>query len=481
MRIHTFIDKTNTILKGSELNFGLNPVGELNMGKKVSRVCIHFSADHLVEAYNDRTIADLSKTKHILKLFNCSYVNINDRRVVSAGIADIQGKQRASSFDVIAFILPKDFDEGEGFDYNDNFWISQNRKRSGSGCTWYQCRNLVPWLSNDDDPQETHYADGVYDFNYIYEEYKKYLNTGKSDIIVASQHFDYGAENFKLDITEYVNSVIKGERLNHGLCIMFSPDYESYPWKEQKYVGFFTNHTNLFFEPFLETTYDEVINDSRGSFYIGKENKLYLYVNAGGEPTNLDTLPSCTIDGIEYPVTQATKGVYYTTVKLTGVQPDTILTDIWSNIVINGEELDDVEMEFVCLSRNNFLNIGSKVVNKEELVPTLSGIHDAENVRIGDIRRVDVNFRIPYTTTKSEICDSAEYRIYVKDINREIDVYEYYPVESAFLSNFFVVDTNEMVPGDYFVDIKVKLGLETKIYKEALRFTVVSNVTEYYV
>ena len=147
---------------------------------------------------------------------------------------------------------------------------------------------------------------------------------------------------------------------------MFSPDYESYPWKEQKYVGFFTNHTNLFFEPFLETTYDEVINDSRGSFYIGKENKLYLYVNAGGEPTNLDNLPSCTIDGIEYPVTQATKGVYYITVKLTGVQPDTILTDIWSNIVINGEELDDVEMEFVCLSRNNFLNIGSKVVNKEE-------------------------------------------------------------------------------------------------------------------
>ena len=43
-----------------------------------------------------------------------------------------------------------------------------------------------------------------------------------------------------------------------------------------------------------------------------------------------------------------------------------------------------------------------------------------------------------------------------------------------------MVDTNEMVPGDYFVDIKINSGLDTKIFKNALRFTVASNITEYY-
>lgn len=481
MRIHTFLDKCNTILRDSKLNFGLNPVAELNMGTKVSRVCLHFNTNHLIDAYEDKTIADLSKTRHILKLFNCSYVNINDHDVVAAGIADIPEKQRATSFDVIVFTLPKDFDEGNGFDYKDNYWISQNRKKSGNGCTWYQCRNLMPWLGKDDNPEITHYADGVYDFDYIYREYRAYLSGGTSDIIVASQHFDYGAENFELDITDYVNSVITGERFNHGLCVMFSPDYESHPWKDQRYVGFFTNHTNLFFEPYLETIYDETIKDSRDRFYIGKENRLYLYVNADGMYKNLDRLPVCTIDGEEYPVTQATKGIYYASVKINGVEPDTIMTDVWSNIILEGEELEDVEMEFVCLAKKGFLHIGNVFGEKKELTPSLSGINDAETIRIGDVRRVDVNFRIPYTTSKSEICDSAEYRIYVKDINREIDVYEYSPIESAYLENFFIIDTKEMVPGDYFVDIKTKLGVDTKVYKEALRFTIASNVTEFYV
>ena len=94
---------------------------------------------------------------------------------------------------------------------------------------------------------------------------------------------------------------------------------------------------------------------------------------------------------------------------------------------------------------------------------------------------MDVDFRVPYTTNQKAVFDSAEFRIYVKDANREVDVYDYQKMECAFLQNYFVIDTNEMVPAEYFVDMRVKTGLNTKYYREILRFTVASNITDYFV
>jgi hypothetical protein len=138
-------------------------------------------------------------------------------------------------------------------------------------------------------------------------------------------------------------------------------------------------------------------------------------------------------------------------------------------------------MEFTVLKKNAFMSIGNSIGERQDLVPYLSGINDAEKIKIGDVRRIDVDFRIPYTSNQKAIYDSAEYRIYTKDANREVDVYGYQLLESAFLQNYFIIDTNEMVPAEYFVDMKVRTGLNTKIYHEVTRFTVVSNVTEYFV
>ena len=501
MKIHTFLDKCCTIVKGSKANMGLNPVAELNMGIKTTRALVHFNTDHLKELVDNKTIANISKVKHVLKLTNCSSVNINDNQKVYAGVTTPEGKIRASSVDVILFIVPKDWDEGKGFDYEDTFWFSGRKYYSSRGCNWFNGETNKPWFDEEVESKELGYGPGIYDDVYLYNEYKKYLSGEGSDVIIASQHFDYGAENFEFDITDYVNKVLAGEIENHGLALAFSPDYEQYDYKRarndtpadgfkscetscavpQYYIGFFTNHTNLFFEPYLETDYGEYINDDRQKFFCGKENKLYLYCNAGGELVNLDELPRCTIEGVEYPVTQATKGVYYATVKLVGVEDETILTDVWSNIKLNGEGLEDIEMEFTVLKKNQFLSIGNNIGERRDLVPQLSGLNDAEKIHIGDVRRVDVDFRVPYTTNQKAVFDSAEYRVYVKDANRQIDVYDYQPLESAFLQNYFIIDSNEMVPGDYFIDMRVKTGLNVKYYREITRFTIASNVTDYFV
>ena len=500
MKIHTFLDKCCTIVKGSKANLGLNPVAEINMGLKTTRALVHFNTEHLKKLFDDKTIADVSKVRHVLKLTNCSSVNINDNRRVYAGVSGIEGKIRASSVDVILFVVPKDFDEGKGFDYDDTFWFSGRKYESNRGCNWFNGESNKPWFCDGDDP-ESGYGPGIYNDDYLYREYKKYLSGEGSDVIIASQHFDYGAENFEFDITGYVNDILSGKRTNHGLAIAFSPDYEQYDYTNdmvnsqikdlkpclskgvipQYYIGFFTNHTNLFFEPYLETDYSEYINDDRQKFFKGKENRLYLYCQAGSELTNLDELPTCSIDGVEYPVTQSSKGVYYATVKISDVEDDTILTDVWSNIRLNGEEMDDIEMEFTVLGRSEFFTIGNNIGKRMDLVPQLSGINDAETIKIGDVRRIDVDFRVPFTTNQKAVFDSAEYRVYVKDANREVDVYGYQPLECAFLQSYFVIDTNEMVPGEYFVDIKVKTGLNVKYYHEITRFTVASNVSDYFV
>ena len=57
---------------------------------------------------------------------------------------------------------------------------------------------------------------------------------------------------------------------------------------------------------------------------------------------------------------------------------------------------------------------------------------------------------------------------------------DYQPVERAFLNNFFIINTEDLIPNDYYVDIRVMNGRETRYYKKVLRFRVVSNVTNRY-
>jgi hypothetical protein len=246
-----------------------------------------------------------------------------------------------------------------------------------------------------------------------------------------------------------------------------------------QYVGFFTDNTNTFFHPYVEVKYDEYINDNRELFINGKSNNLYLYVNDDGMPTNLDTLPLCTINEEEVNVKQVTKGVYLANINasILNMDDDTILYDTWSKIALNGVKIDDIEMEFVVNGKNKRFNIGNNTEIKKNIVPSIYGINDYETLNRGEIREVTVDFREKYQTNKKILMESAYYRLYVKDGDREIDVINYQPIEKSFLNNFFIIYTEDLIPNKYFVDIKVNIGREIKYYKNILQFKIVSNVT----
>lgn len=463
---HTFFDKCCTILKDSEYNTGLNPVAELNYGNGVTRALIHFNIDELKSLYADKTFVDLTYLTHTLKLTNCGSVN-NDIHDAPVSSSLCGRKERATSFDILLFKLPNHWDGGKGVDFITDFWITENHKVSTSGCNWFQRVNGGEWDE-----------EGIYSSDFLSKELDKF-SANEESVIIARQHFDVGNEDFEFDITNYVNKLILGEEENYGLGMCFTPLLESLKTDTQQYVGFFTCHTNTFFHPYLESSYNDVINDDRDCFILGKTNRLYLYCYDGEEYYNLDELPSCVIDGLEgkdITIKQQEKGVYYAEfcIKKGEAEPNTILYDKWFNLSINGEMMDEQEFEFVVLPPKKMFNRENEA--REEYQPSLSGIYDGESLPVGVKNKISVVFRKKYTTNNYKVLKDGMYRIYVKEGKKEINVIEWHPIEKRFLENRFYIDTNDLIPNKYFIDILYN----GNIYRSVSEFEVVSNITHRY-
>lgn len=482
----TFLDKTNTIRRSSYENYGLHPVCMLNYGGEMTRVLLHFNIDGIKEWLKDKEKA--LECKHILRMTNYGSIDLKKFGLTIPSY-DIRGeKDRAVSFTLYAFPIEEEWDEGVGFDSIYDFWLSGKSIVSNEGSNWFNRKSGYKWLKTG--------CIGIYP---------------DIDNAIASQHFEHGNENLELDITDYVNGIIFSGNPNYGLCLIFDPelergtDYrtckvfdtidatvsgETYiipvnkvkevheGKKEDKpkltqYVGFFGNKTNTFYEPVVESRIDDYIKDDRYNFILGKNNRLYFYCSEDSKFLNLDVLPICTIDGDEYPVTQQDTGIYYATVNLSGA-PDMIHYDEWSNLSLSGD-IGDLEFEFVTHPSLSRFNIGPEISQETILEPSLSGVNDDEVLNKGDIRKVNIKLRVPYTT-KYFTKNGVEYRIYSKDGNREVTVIDWDGVNNAGSINYFLIKADELVPGDYYVDIRVTTKSQVKTFKEKLKFKKASDI-----
>ena len=307
-----------------------------------------------------------------------------------------ENMQRAISFDLIAFKLPCRFDKGMGYDHIPDFWNGTPKAFSKDGCNWYQPYNGKIWDE-----------EGIYSIETMKNEIEKY-NNGEKTIIIDRQHFDSGLEMMDFDITSYFKDIANGEE-NYGIGIAFSPSFEETEKEISQYLGFFTENTNLFFHPYIEVIYNDYICDERHAFYVGKTNRLYLYASINGEMVNFDEMPICTIDGKEYEVKQASKGVYYAEIstQMREMSSNSIHYDIWSNLALNGQKIEDVEMDFVALAPDNYFNIGSNNSVRKNLTPSVYGINDAEELCRGEIREVSVEYRKTYSIDEKEMMISV--------------------------------------------------------------------------
>lgn len=462
MVTRTFIDKSTTIVKDKFSNYGLHPISMIHFGKNVSRFLIHFDVDTIkkkTEGYKD--------VKHILRMTNCGSVNIKDFDKKMPSFFGEVYKKRATSFVVIAFRIPQEWHRGIGFDHKSSYMIVGEPSTSLEACNWYQSYNGFEWEE-----------EGMYSTDTLSKEYAKF-SVNEESIIVDRQVFEYGNENLQIDVTKYVNDVISGAIENYGIGFAVTPLYEDEKKEMTNYVGFFNEKTNTFFAPVIESRTDDVIADDRYNFYLSKKNRLYLYANIEGEPIKLDKLPVCKIDGKEYEVTEQSKGVYFAEVNLSKdeFEPDTILYDEWSNLYLDGEEIDDVEMSFVTKSNKGYVTFNTAVSDDKKCTVTLTGINEDEKLIQGDERMVKVIYRIKYTDSDVKTFNKAYYRLYVKDGEREIDVIDWDVINQSYNYNFFMIKTDELLPNKYHIDVKTKMGMENRLFKDVLEFKIVNNPT----
>lgn len=106
---------------------------------------------------------------------------------------------------------------------------------------------------------------------------------------------------------------------------------------------------------------------------------------------------------------------------------------------------------------------------------SISGIKSDEDIYRGDIRKVIVSTRIPYTIEQKQLVDSVKYRLYVKEGKNEYTVVDFQNVEMANNYNYFLLDTESLIPGIYYIDIKVESNLEVTTTKEVTSFRIVSQ------
>ena len=466
MVIRTYIEKNNTIIYNSEVNTGRSRIAELFYGGKnntadYTRHLLYFGIVDLQERYDAGKLGDLSKVKHTLKMCNSSYF---DQNLQAQKLLD--GKQRTSSFDLNLFRINQFWDEGTGLDYQ-KFEIQQGSDNNitfvESASNWYNATTLTEWDE-----------DGVY--------------TGVTGNTVVTQHFDKGNENIEMDITDEVNDLITGGTPNNGYGLSFDYELENLVTVPAQYVGFFTRHTQTYYEPFLETVYNNPIKDNRKNFYKNRTNRLYLYSNVNGEPKNLDNNPSVTIldnNGVVYTAIttgqtiQATEGVYYANVFVPPTAEDGVLYfDNWSDIKIDGIQLNDIELDFEIKSDTDYYQIGTNESLPVEYAMSISGIRRDEKIKRGDIRKVMVSARIPYTINESKVIDNLQYRLWVREGNTQVNVIDWQDVNMAYLKNYFLLDTSWMIPNRYYIDIKLTSNQEVKTYTNQMEFNIVNQVDD---
>ena len=72
---------------------------------------------------------------------------------------------------------------------------------------------------------------------------------------------------------------------------------------------------------------------------------------------------------------------------------------------------------------------------------------------------------------------NCQYRIYVKDGKREITVVDWDSIDTCGKFNTFKLNSAEYLPAEYHIDIKAKIGNDTRIFKNKLTYTIVDNIT----
>jgi hypothetical protein len=451
----SYFEKNNTIVKNSQINTAKNPTTEIFYGTGFSKFIFKIDFTDLINKVSGAELILNSDTKHTLHLTNTIFASES-----FLGGQTGTGKDRASSFDLILFKLNESWDEGVGYDYEETGfdYRSGNFSVVKKPSNWYFRNTLDKWVEP-----------GIY-------------TTGAT--ILDTIHFDNGNEDINVDVTDYVNNILNGGE-DFGIGLAFSYPYENINPDYDKSVAFFTKYTQTFFEPYVESFFNDRIVDNRQNFTVSAPQSLYLFVNKNGNPVNLYSLPSVDIlDAKLAPIpsltglttTQVKKGVYRVDFGVSGVDCSgkAFFYDVWKDLYTHYEvQIPDVKQKFIPKPLNSDYQIGENLKDFDRYVIQFYGVQQNEKIKRGDVRKIVVNFRSTNTPTP-KIMDEAYYRMFIKEGNVDVLIHDWTLLDIS-NENFFTLNTSNYIPREYFVELKAHVNGDEIIYKDIIKFVVLSE------
>jgi hypothetical protein len=449
----SYFEKNNTVLKKSYVNTAKNPTTEIFYGSLYSKFIFKVDLTDLKDKVDNGDLVIGAQTKHYLKMTNTV---IGDSKLI--GQSTGSGRNRATSFDLIVFEVPEFWDEGVGFDYEyTNNDMLGNKTYDTRASNWFNRISTSGWTT-----------EGVY--------------TGNT--VVGTIHFDNGNENINLDITNYVNGIILSGNPNNGLGISFDNSYLGLSTDNDQSVSFFSKYTQTFFEPFVETVFDDRIDDNRESFIGERQNNLYLYVTKGTNYYDLDNNPTVDIlNSSSIPIsgltglttTKIRKGIYKVTFGITGQLCDgkRFFYDKWKNLTIDNVQISDVIQKFIPKPFTNGYTFGANPTDTQKFAMQFSGIKQNEKIIRGELKKIVINLR-SISQPKTDLYEDVYYRIFVKEGKTNVIVYDWTQFDLT-NENSFYLDTSYMIPREYFMEFKTKTHTEEIFYDEYVKFEIISE------
>ena len=461
--IRSYFQKNNTIIKGSTTNTAKNPTTEIFYGNgSFSKFIFNIDFTNLINKFlNGEFGIGTNGLTHKLHLTNCIF---GDEGFKGQGRSN--GRQRATSFDLILFQINEQWDEGVGFEYVNNpvDTMSGDILFDQNPSNWYNRTTTNSWTTS-----------GIY---------------AENPTILKTIHFDNGNENIDVDITDIINPLLQWvtsgtTTLVNGFGLAFSVPYQDLTPEFDKSVSFFTKYTQTFFEPFVETYFDDKIEDNRTNFAAGVNNNLYLYVTKGTNFYNLDQLPVVNIldssrtpvsglDPIPY-VSKVKKGVYKVSFGLDGTLCDgkKFFYDSWSGLTIDGVSIDNVTQKFVPKPFTSQYTIGENQTELQRYKIQFYGIKQGEKIKRGEKRKVVVTFK-SIDIPQSVLFNEVYYRLFIKEGTLDVNVHDWTLLDKTNENSFFF-DTSIYIPREYFIEIKAKTHTEEIFYNEYVKFEILSE------
>ena len=465
----SYFAKNNTIISNTLTNTAKNTNTNIFYGVNYSRYLFQVDFGNLQQLISDGDYVIDSNTKHTLNLKNTIF---GDDTLLSMPTGS--GMDRATSFDLILFTIPEYWDEGVGNDYvvnptsltangyvslmGDNTVTSKDYTYSTSASNWYNSTTISGWTTL-----------GVY----------------VEPNILQTIHFDNGNEDINVDITDYVNSVLTGGTTDYGLGLAFAPAYEQLSLSNPKSVAFFGKYTQSFYEPYVESFFQDIITDDRANFIAGVEQNLYLYVTKAGNYYDLDSPPLVDItDGNKNVIpglndlqsVKVKKGVYKVTFGMTGMVCDgkRFYLDVWKNISVSGIAVPNTVQKFIPNQYNAMYSIGADNEEYQRYAVQFYGIKQNEEIDQVEVRKIVVRFR-SIEQSQTELFQNVYYKLYIQEgSSMNVIVHDWTPLDRTNSQNCFFLDTTYLIPRFYYLEIKAEVNGETIFYNNVIQFQIVS-------